>query len=369
MTNDAFPAKPTPLVQRHQALGARMIDFAGFWLPVQYTSVLSECRAVREAAGIFDLSHMGEFSFSGPDALANLQRLLTNDAARLGPGRAQYTLLCNEKGGVVDDVILYRLSGDEYLMVVNAANIEKDRAWIQERLSGRVAFRDRSDETALIAVQGPRAEACVRLLAGEEPARLQPFQACAARVDGVEILFSRTGYTGEDGFELYLDPAAAPAIWDRLLELGQPLGMLPAGLGARDTLRLEAAFPLYGSELTEEISPLAAGLFFAVKLEKGDFTGREALLRERERGSRLKLVRFEMTERGVPRSGYPLWHDGIQVGWVTSGAFSPTLGKDIGMGYVPLALAETAACLEVEIRGKLKKARIVKGRFLRRKKA
>jgi len=325
VTNDAFPAKPTPLVQRHQALGARMIDFAGFWLPVQYTSVLSECRAVREAAGIFDLSHMGEFSFSGPDALANLQRLLTNDAARLGPGRAQYTLLCNEKGGVVDDVILYRLSGDEYLMVVNAANIEKDRAWIQERLSGRVAFRDRSDETALIAVQGPRAEACVRLLAGEEPARLQPFQACAARVDGVEILFSRTGYTGEDGFELYLDPAAAPAIWDRLLGLGQPLGMLPAGLGARDTLRLEAGFPLYGSELTEEISPLAAGLSLRSSWRRATLPAGKPCF-GRERGSRLKLVRFEMTERGVPRSGYPLWHDGIQVGWVTSGAF-PRLGE------------------------------------------
>lgn len=367
--SEAHPAKPTPLVQRHRALGARMIDFAGFWLPVQYTSVLSEHQAVREAAGIFDLSHMGEFLFEGPDALSNLQRLVTNDVARLKPGQAQYALLCNERGGIVDDVILYRLSDEAYLMVVNAANIEKDRTWIQERLTGHVQFRDQSDETALIAVQGPKAVQSIRPLAGEEPADLAPFHACHVQVDGADILISRTGYTGEDGFELYLDPEDAARIWDRLLELGHAHGMVPAGLGARDTLRLEAGFPLYGNELTEETSPFAAGLSFAVKLEKGDFIGREALSAERETGSRLKLIGFEMTERGVPRHGYPIWHDESQVGWVTSGAFSPTLGKDIGMGYVPAALSAEDVKLQVEIRGKLKPARIVKGRFLRRAKA
>lgn len=356
----------TPLYDRHVALGARMIDFAGFLMPVQYTSVLAEHRAVRESAGIFDLSHMGELVFTGPDAQANLQFLTTNDVARLEPGQAQYTLLCNERGGVVDDVILYRLEDEAYLMVPNAANIEKDLAWIRARLQGRVSVRDRSRETALIAVQGPKAAAIVAAVAGRDLADIASFHCRKLRFAEGDVLVSRTGYTGEDGFELYLDAQAAPALWDRLLEAGagQDGRLTPAGLGARDTLRLEARLPLYGNELSEERSPLAAGLAFAVKFDKGEFVGREALLAEQEQGSPMKLVGFEMLERSVPRQGYPIWHGGRAVGEVTSGAFSPTLDRDIGMGYVPSELASPGVEVEIEIRGKLKRARIVKGRFL-----
>lgn len=359
---NAEPEK-TPLYDRHVALGARIIDFAGFAMPVQYTGVLAEHRAVRESAGIFDLSHMGELLVTGPDARANLQFLTTNDVSKLEPGQAQYTFLCNDRGGVVDDVILYYLQDETYLMVPNAANIEKDLAWIRARLQGRVSVRDQSDETALIAVQGPEAAGIVAAAAGRDLSDLPPFHCRMVRISQSQALVSRTGYTGEDGFELYVEAEAAPGLWDRLLEAGGSR-LTPAGLGARDTLRLEARLPLYGNELSEDRSPLAAGLAFAVKLDKGDFVGRDALLAEKEQGSPSKLVGFEMLERGVPRRGYAVWHDGRAVGEVTSGAFSPTLEKDIGMGYVPAALASPGVEVEIEIRGKLKRARIIQGRFL-----
>jgi len=368
MTDGMREARRTPLAERHTGLGARMIDYAGFWMPVQYTGVLSEHRAVREAAGLFDLSHMGEFRFEGPDAPANLQRLLTNDVLRLVPGQAQYTLLCNERGGVVDDCLLYRLHDGAYLLVVNAANIEKDREWLRARLEGRAALKDLSDETALLAVQGPRSAEIVSSALGTDVAGVPSFHARPVRACGTEVLVSRTGYTGEDGFELYLDAAHAICLWDLLLDAGSGAGLVPAGLGARDTLRLEARLPLYGHELNEEISPLEAGLSFAVKLDKGDFVGRAALAAERERGSARRLVGFEMLERGVPRQGYAILHAEEQVGWVTSGCFSPTLERDIGMGYVPAALAQEGAELQIDIRGKPKRARVRKGRFVQRPK-
>lgn len=364
MTASPREPKKTPLYDRHVALGARMIEFAGFWMPVQYTGVLAEHRAVRKDVGLFDLSHMGEFSFTGPDAVSNLQRLTTNDVARLKPGQAQYTFLCNDKGGIVDDVILYRLHDDTYLMVVNAANIEKDRTWIRSRLQGRVVAHDQSDETALLAVQGPKALEIVAAVAGRDVGDIASFHCRSIPFDEGEVLVSRTGYTGEDGFELYCDEEIAARLWDRLLEAGSDGVVTPAGLGARDTLRLEARLPLYGNELSEERSPLAAGLSFAVKFDKGEFIGREALVAEREKSSPAKLIGFEMLERGVPRQGYSIWHDGKEVGEVTSGAFAPSLEKDIGMGYVPAELASASTEVEVEIRGKLKRARIVKGRFL-----
>lgn len=366
MTENARELKRTPLTDRHAALGARMTEFAGFWMPVHYTGVLAEHRAVREAAGLFDLSHMGEFRFEGPDAAANLQRLTTNDVSRLAPGQAQYTLLCNERGGVVDDCLLYLLHEGSYLLVVNAANIQKDREWIRARLEGRVTLHDESDETALVAVQGPKSVEIVSRVLGADVSDIPSFCARPVEAGGVSFLVSRTGYTGEDGFELYLDAEAAGALWDRLLEVGRGAGLVPAGLGARDTLRLEARLPLYGNELTEETSPLEAGLAFAVKLDKGDFVGREALAAERERGSERRLIGFEMLERGVPRHGYPIVHGGEPVGWVTSGSFSPTLERDIGMGYVPAALATEGAEVFIDIRGKQKAARIIKGRFVPR---
>lgn len=365
MSANANEPTKTPLYDRHRALGARMIDFAGFLMPVQYSGVLSEHRAVRESAGIFDLSHMGEFRFEGPDAAANLQRLTTNDVTKLLPGQAQYTLLCNEKGGIVDDVILYRLDEDAYWMVPNAANIEKDREWIRSRLKGRVTLQDQSLQTALIAVQGPKALEIVSGVLGRDLSGIASFHCQWVAFDQGEVLVSRTGYTGEDGFELYLEAKHAPRLWDRLLEAGRD-ALTPAGLGARDTLRLEARLPLYGNELSEERSPLSAGLSFAVKFDKGDFIGKEALLAERQQGSPMKLVGFEMLERGVPRRGYAIWHDGQAVGEVTSGAFAPSLEKDIGMGYVPAELASEDVEILIEIRGKLKKARVVKDRFLKR---
>lgn len=356
-------ALKTPLYDVHVGLGARMISFAGWQMPVQYTGVIQEHRAVRSSVGLFDLSHMGEITFSGPDAAANLQRLTTNDISKLAPGQAQYTLICNEGGGVVDDVIVYRTDDEEYLMVTNAANTEKDRRYLRERLEGRVTMVDVSAETALLAVQGPRAEAVLTDLAETTVSQLKPFHAVKTNVAGVSLLLSRTGYTGEDGFELYCGAKQAVALWERLMEAGKPEGMLPVGLGARDTLRLEARFPLYGNELTEERDPLSAGLSFAVKLEKGPFVGREALVRIKEEGAKERLIGFLMDERGVPRHGYPLVADGEAVGVVTSGSFSPSLERDIGMGYVPAALAAPGTPIGIEIRGQVKRAHVVKGRF------
>jgi len=367
MTASAEEPKRTPLAGRHLELGARMIEFAGFWMPVQYSGVLAEHRAVRTAAGLFDLCHMGELRFEGPDAAENLQQLTTNDVFRLEPGKGQYTLLCNERGGVVDDCLLYRLGPRDYLLVVNAANTDKVREWARARLRGRVTLRDESSETALIAVQGPRSQTIVGRALEQDFSDLPSFWARTVHAHGAAILVSRTGYTGEDGFELYLDAEAAANLWDRLLQVGQADGLVPAGLGARDTLRLEARLPLYGNELTEEISPLEAGLGFAVKFDKGDFVGREALLAQQEGGAARRLIGFEMLERGVPRHGYPIVHQGREVGWVTSGSFSPTLEKEIGMGYVPAALAlEAGAEIAVDIRGRLRRARVVEGRFLPR---
>lgn len=362
--SESAPLKRTPLHDVHVALGARMIEFAGWSMPVQYTSVLAEHRAVRAGVGLFDLSHMGEFALEGPAAEESLQRLLTNDVASLPPGRAHYTLLLNEDGGVVDDVILYRLGADRFMLVVNAANTAKDREWIRSRLKGRIAMEDQSDETALLAVQGPRAEAVVSGLLGRDLSHLPGFAAEEVELDGVPVLLSRTGYTGEDGFELYCSSARAQRLWERLLEAGKGEGIVPVGLGARDTLRLEARYPLYGNELTEQTTPFEAGLGFAVKLDKGEFTGREALLAQKARGVARRLVGFEMVERGIPRKGYPLFAGERPVGEVTSGSFSPTLERDIGLGYVAPEFAAPGSELEVEIRGQRKRAKVIQGRFV-----
>ena len=364
MSESAAPLKRTPLHDVHVALGARMIEFAGWSMPVQYTSVLAEHRAVRAGVGLFDLSHMGEFAFEGPAAEENLQRLLTNDVASLPPGRAHYTLILNERGGVVDDVILYRLDAGRFMLVVNAANTAKDREWLRSRLKGRVVMEDKSDETALLAVQGPRAEAVVAGLLGRDLSHLPGFAAEQVELDGAQVLLSRTGYTGEDGFELYCSSGDALRLWERFLEAGKGEGIVPVGLGARDTLRLEARLPLYGNELTEETTPLEAGLSFAVKLEKGDFTGREALLAQKERGVARRLVGFEMVERGIPRKGYPVFAGERRVGEVTSGSFSPTLERDIGLAYVASEFATPGTELEVDIRGQRKRAKVIQGRFV-----
>lgn len=357
--------KRTPLYQAHIELGARMIEFGGWEMPVQYTSLIAEHRTVREHAGIFDLSHMGEFYFSGPGAESNLQRLLSNDVSALSPGQAQYTLILNEQGGIVDDVIVYRLEDGRFLLVANAANTDKDRVWIEARLQGDVAFEDKSAKTALLAVQGPKAVEILAPLASDDVHALPSFHAAQTSVGGVNVLLSRTGYTGEDGFELYCDAADAEKLWTTLMEAGAPHGMVPVGLGARDTLRLEARLPLYGNDLSDETSPLEAGLSFAVKLDKGDFIGRDALLAQKSEGPKKRLVGFVMEGRGgAPRHGYPILYECRQVGEVTSGTFSPTLEKEIGLGYVETALAAPGTSIDIEVRKKARRAEVVKGRFV-----
>ena len=356
--------KRTPLYDVHVASGARMIEFGGWEMPVQYSSLLVEHRTVRSAVGLFDLSHMGELYVSGPDARENLQRIFTNDIEALKPGQAQYTFICNERGGVVDDVIVYALN-DRYLVVVNAGNIDKDRTWIRSRLEGRVTLDDQSEGTALLAVQGPKAEPVVAALTDADVASMPAFTALDAKMGGVNGLISRTGYTGEDGFEIYCGAGDAQTLWEQVMAAGEEHGIVPVGLGARDTLRLEAKLPLYGNDLSEEITPLQAGLSFAVKLDKGDFIGKDALAKEKAEGVRRKLVGFVMTERGgAPRHGYRILHQGKPVGEVTSGSFSPTLERDIGMGYVPPEFATPGTAIEIEIRGRCKGAEVHKGRFV-----
>lgn len=344
-----------------------MIEFGGWEMPVQYSSLLTEHRTVRSAAGLFDLSHMGEFYFSGPDVVENLQRLLTNDVAALAPGQAQYTFICNEQGGVIDDVILYRLD-DRYLLVVNAGNIDKDRKWLRSHLQGRVTLDDQSDRTALLAVQGPNALAIIAGLVDDSNISVEnipTFSAVQTTIAGISALLSRTGYTGEDGFEIYCAADEVRTLWDRLMEMGQPLDLIPVGLGARDTLRLEARLPLYGNDLDEETTPLQAGFGFAVKFDKGNFIGREALLQEKEAGLSKRLIGFMMQERGgAPRKGYRVIHQDEPVGYVTSGSFSPSLEKDIGLAYVPPTLSEPGTELEIEIRNRRKIGIVHKGRFL-----
>lgn len=357
-------AKRTPLYDVHVAAGARMIEFGGWEMPVQYSGVLEEHRAVRSNAGIFDLSHMGELLVSGPDALPALQALTTNDLSLLQIGQAQYSLLCLPTGGVVDDIVIYRRPND-YMVVVNAANIAKDAAWLTSHLSGQVILENRSAETALIAVQGPAAAKIVEAVAGVKLDHLYAFEWTTAKIAGVEAVLARTGYTGEDGFELFLPTSAAQAVWHMLMEEGSPLGMVPVGLGARDTLRLEARLSLYGNDITESTTPLEAGLGYFVKLDKGEFVGRTALLAQKEQGLRRRLVGFVVKERGIPRHGYRLLApDNTTIGEVTSGSFSPTLGKDIGLGYVTIEHASPGSQIQVDIRGKGRAAEVVQGRFV-----
>lgn len=356
----------TPLHHLHRTLGARMVPFAGWEMPVQYEGVIAEHRAVRQAAGVFDLSHMGEIEVRGNGALAFLNFVLTNDASRLEVGQAQYTLLTYTDGTVADDTILYRLP-DHYLLVVNASNREKDLDWLQHQSLGfgNVELRDVSDQTALIALQGPQAEAVLAPLTDLDLTTLRYYRAAEAYVSGLPALIARTGYTGEDGFELFLNNEAAPKVWDSLLAAPETR---PVGLAARDTLRLEAGLALYGRELTEDINPYEAGLGWAVKMEKGDFSGREALEREKKLGPARKLVGFELLDRGVPRAEQDVRKHGEHVGFVTSGTHSPTLNKPIGLAYVPTRYSRVSTDLEIMIRGRPVPARVVEKPFYKRSK-
>jgi aminomethyltransferase len=341
----AVTLKRTPLFERHVDLGARMVPFAGWEMPVQYEGVIPEHRAVRSDCGAFDVSHMGQLHVDGPSAQAFLQEMLSNDVDRIGDGEAQYTLLTNERGGIVDDLIVYRFAHGQFLLVVNASNRAVDYEWLKEREPRGVEVRDASDEYALVAVQGPRS--LERLGLPDAPA----FTHAMGEVDGVEVLVCRTGYTGERGVELCCPADDATALWDAVLERGA----VPCGLGARDTLRLEVCYPLHGNDITPDTDPISAGLGWACKLDT-EFTGVEELRRIKDAGPAEKLVAFVMEEKAVPRQGMPVEGGGR----VTSGTHSPMLDRGVGMGYVPAERAAAGTQLTIDVRGKPRRARTVK---------
>ncbi|MBW2493560.1 MAG: glycine cleavage system aminomethyltransferase GcvT [Deltaproteobacteria bacterium] len=356
--------KRTPLYETHRRHGARMIEFGGFELPVQYTSIREEHFAVREAAGLFDTSHMGQIEFEGPDAIAAAGRLFSRNLAALAPGRVQYGLLCNENGGVVDDITCYREREDFAFWCVNAANIEKDHRWILDHAASAEGVRDASAETGLLALQGPASAAILARVGAADAAALRHFRFARTQVANCPAIVSRTGYTGGDGFEIYLDSDNLPQVFEALLGEGGPLGLVPAGLGARDTLRLEAALPLYGHELDEDTSPLAAGLGRFVDLEAGGFIGAEAIARARDAGLSQQLVGFALEERGVARAGCAVTLAGETIGRVTSGGPSPTLGKSIGLAYVSAGVTEPGSGFQVVVRDRALQARVVETPFV-----
>ncbi len=350
----------TPLYEEHLALGARMVPFAGFEMPVQYSGVIEEHHAVRRSAGIFDICHMAEFRVHGFEAFDSLQRLVTNDLHKIDElGRAVYTLLCDENGGIIDDLIVYHTGDLEYLVIANAANRSADVSWLSTHLPDSVEFVDESDRTGLIALQGPKAVAVISELAGQEPpARFRIAEAHLA--GGTPVLLSRTGYTGEDGVEIVCAASDAVAVWRALLGFTE---VTPCGLGARDTLRLEAGYPLHGVDMDRAVDPISAGLGWAVSFAKGGFVGREAIAAVKEDGPERRLVGVSTSE-GVPRHGYAVLHGGRQVGTVASGTFSPTLGHGIATAYVPAPLATPGTELEVEIRRKRVAAAVVRMPFV-----
>ncbi|HEY6476449.1 MAG TPA: glycine cleavage system aminomethyltransferase GcvT [Polyangia bacterium] len=367
------PMQRTPLYDAHLRLGARMVDFGGWAMPVSYPGgILDEHRATREAVGVFDVCHMGEIHFRGGRAAEAVQRLVTNDVGRLTDGRALYTVACLPSGGILDDLIVYRIAPDHYLTVVNASTLEKDRAWFFEHARPLCEVVDASAETGLIAFQGPGAKHTLQPLTKLPLGELGRFAYVdRAEIAGVAASIARTGYTGEDGFELFCAGKDAPALWDRLVEAAAGIGGKPVGLGARDTLRLEARLPLYGNDLDETTTPLEAGLDWVVKLDGADFIGREALRAQKQAGVTRKLCGFVMTGRGIARHGYPIFDvDGAEaIGMTTSGGPAPTVGKNVGLGYLPSALAGAGARLSVDCRGKRVDAEVVSGPFYKRGRA
>ena len=358
----------TPLHAQHLALGARMTPFGGWDMPVQYSGIAEEHEAVRTAAGLFDVSHMGEVEVAGDDALAAVQRISSNDAGKLVPGQAQYSALTTPDGTVVDDLLVYQLAAGHYLLVINAANIAKDVAWIRRQIeaAGDAVAVNASSRYALLALQGPRAEAILQSLTAVELDSIEYYTFASGEVAGVRATVSRTGYTGEDGFELYVPPRQAESVWSALLDAGGAYGLCPAGLGARDTLRLEAGLRLYGNDMDETTTLLEAGLGWTIGWEKGAFIGREALLAQKRAGPSRKLVGFEMLDRGIARHGHAVHAGADRVGRVTSGTLTPYLNKAIGMAYVPVELAARDTELSIDVRGRRLRARVVRMPFYRR---
>ena len=367
MTNEL---KRTPLFDEYAKYGGKTIDFGGWELPVQFSSIKEEHDAVRNRAGLFDVSHMGEIFVEGPDALTYLQKMLSNDISKIAIGGAQYSALCYENGGVVDDLVTYRLADDRYLLCVNAANIEKDVEWLQQHLEGNVTLTNASDEYAQIALQGPLSEEVLQTLTTTDLSAIKFFKfQDNVEIGGHPVLVSRSGYTGEDGFELYGTPEAIKDLWNKILDAGKDKGVVAAGLGSRDTLRFEACLPLYGQELSKDITPLEAGIGFAVKLAKDpQFIGQQALIEQKENGVPRKSVAIEMIDKGIPRTGYKVFKDGVEIGEVTTGTQSPLTKRNIGLALIDAKFAEVGIELEIEVRKNRAKAVIVEKPFYKRTK-
>jgi aminomethyltransferase len=373
--------KRTALFAAHQKLGGKLIEFGGWEMPVQYISIMDEHLAVRNAAGIFDISHMGEVTVSGAASQAFLNHVLTNDISKLVPGQGQYTLMCNERGGVVDDLYAYQLSGGVYMLVINASRIEADVAWLHARAAefprrNELCLTDASHNYAAVAVQGPRVkefiETCIPgpSISGMRVSgvtHLKKNEIGGFKFEHGCVLVSRTGYTGEDGFEIVGGDEAIQHTWDAVLKAGQVFGVKPCGLGARDTLRTEVCYPLYGHELDEDTTPIEAGVGFFVPLDKGDYIGRSVLADQKANGVKKKNVAFKMTDKSAPpRPHYPIWVNGTKCGEVTSGTQSPSLGVGIGLGYVPSEFAKAGTAIEIEIRGKRAAGVVVQKPFYRK---
>ncbi|MFJ7914681.1 MULTISPECIES: glycine cleavage system aminomethyltransferase GcvT [unclassified Lysinibacillus] len=367
MTNEL---KRTPLFEEYAKYGGKTIDFGGWELPVQFSSIKEEHDAVRNRAGLFDVSHMGEILVTGPNSLDFLQNLLTNDISKIAVGQAQYNAMCYEDGGVVDDLLTYKLADNHYLLCVNAANIEKDYDWMMENQHQYdVTIDNQSDAYAQIALQGPLAEEVLQTLTDTDLKTIKYFRFQAdVEVAGHKALVSRSGYTGEDGFELYGSPEDIKALWNEILEAGKDKGVIPAGLGCRDTLRFEAGLPLYGQELSTTISPLEAGIGFAVKLNKEGFNGHDALAAQKENGLSRKIVGIEMIDKGIPRHGYKVFKDGQEIGEVTTGTQLPSSKRNVGHALIDSQFATIGTELEIEIRGKHLKVVTVETPFYKRSK-
>jgi len=360
--------KKTPLNARHRSLGARMVEFGGWDMPVEYSGIADEHLAVRTRAGLFDVSHMGEIEIAGRDALKAVQHITTNDASRLSIGQAQYSALSTPEGTFVDDVLTYRLTGEHYMLVVNASNIIKDFNWITAQIAGlgdAVAVNT-SSRYALLALQGPAARDVLQTLTGVNLAEIKYYWFTTGEVAGVRVTVSRTGYTGEDGFEVFVPPAFAERVWDAILLAGRSAGVVPAGLGARDTLRLEAAMRLYGNDIDDTTTVLEADLGWIVGWKKAEFIGAEVLRRQKQEGVRRKLVGFEVLDRAIARHGYDVYLDATQSGVVTSGTQTPYLKKAIGMAYLPADRATAGTEFQVDVRGRRARAQVVPLPFYKR---
>lgn len=360
--------KKTPLYEKHVELKGKVIDFGGWALPVEYSGIIPEHEAVRNKAGMFDVSHMGEITVKGEDAEKYLQMIVTNDISVLNDNQIAYTPMCYTDGGVVDDLLVYKYSSTDYLLVVNASNTQKDFEWLLSQSFGNVEIKNVSDEYAQLALQGPEAQSILQKLSEVDLNLIEFYHFLGdVNVGEFKTIVSRTGYTGEDGFELYFKAEHGPQMWDLILYTGKEYGLVPAGLGARDTLRFEAALPLYGQEIDKDITPLEAGLGFFVKLNKDDFIGKEALAKQKADGLKRKVIGFEMVDRGIPRSHYEVFAEGRKIGYVTTGSFSPTLKKNIGLALIEAEYAREGTEIEISVRNKNLKAKVIKKPFYTKK--